>query len=289
MTSSAFWLAALALLFAAPTSPHIRRLRWLADQRFPVAGEALAISAATSVTAVPQTRGPLVGWLHSAAGPIARKVLLVSVTLGVGAYLGPVVGLLAAACLGTGYRIARGAMTERSKEASRAELIAGVGALAEEYRSGAVMASALAASADAAGRHSTCFRLAAADAARGEDGATSLLRANERGLVSLGVALRVAAVGGVPVTDVLAGVRADLEHERDLRRRVSVLLAGPRSSAALLSGLPALGLLLGAGLGARPLQVLLHTGVGTVALVCGVLFDLAGVWWTSRLTQRAVP
>ncbi len=59
-------------------------------------------------------------------------------------------------------------------------------------------------------------------------------------------------------------LRADRDQRADLRAQ----LAGARATAVMLAGLPVLGLLLGAAMGADPLQVLLHSGRGW------------GAWWS---------
>jgi tight adherence protein B len=49
------------------------------------------------------------------------------------------------------------------------------------------------------------------------------------------------------------------------------------------------GLLLGQGIGARPLGVLLGTSLGHVALVIAVGLELAGLSWMAALLRRAEP
>ena len=71
------------------------------------------------------------------------------------------------------------------------------------------------------------------------------------------------------------------------RRQVAAALAGPRASAALLALLPLAGVALAAGLGARPLHVLLHTPLGVGCLLLGAALDLLGLWWTTRIVARA--
>jgi tight adherence protein B len=91
------------------------------------------------------------------------------------------------------------------------------------------------------------------------------------------------------LTATLVGVRADIAADRAVHRTVAAALAAPRSSAFLLSGLPLVGLGLGAAMGANPLRVLLHTSYGAALLVAGLAFDLVGLAWTLTLTRRAVP
>jgi tight adherence protein B len=72
-----------------------------------------------------------------------------------------------------------------------------------------------------------------------------------------------------------------------VRQEVSTQLAGPRATAALLGALPAVGVLLGTGLGAAPLDVLLRTPWGLGCLVLGSLLTIAGVAWTERIARAA--
>ena len=78
-----------------------------------------------------------------------------------------------------------------------------------------------------------------------------------------------------------------LRSDQASRDEVEAELAGPRATAALLAALPVVGVVMAAGLGARPLHVLLHTPVGCGLLVSGVLLDLLGVWWTGRIVRMA--
>jgi len=51
--------------------------------------------------------------------------------------------------------------------------------------------------------------------------------------------------------------------------------------------LPVLGLAVGAAIGARPVEVLLAGGAGTVAGVVGCVLTVAGHAWVSVLLRRA--
>jgi tight adherence protein B len=85
----------------------------------------------------------------------------------------------------------------------------------------------------------------------------------------------------------LAGPAAAVAHDLRARSRLAgglrARLAGPRATAAVLAGLPVLGVLLGEGIGARPWAVLTAAGVGQVLLVVGVGLVCAGLAWTERI------
>lgn len=92
---------------------------------------------------------------------------------------------------------------------------------------------------------------------------------------------------GAPLADVLDRcVETVVEAERAHDAR-SVALAGPRSTARILTGLPLLGVLLGAGLGADPVATALDGGWGTLAVAGGVLLLYAGARWSAALVRSA--
>ena len=106
-------------------------------------------------------------------------------------------------------------------------------------------------------------------------------------LRGLGDAWRVADRAGAPLAAVVRRVADDLAARVEQRQAVTAAVAGARSSAALLAGLPLLGLLLGAAMQAHPLDVLLTTRAGQLVCLLGVALDAAGVLWTQRLAARA--
>ncbi|MCL2734699.1 MAG: type II secretion system F family protein [Actinomycetia bacterium] len=107
------------------------------------------------------------------------------------------------------------------------------------------------------------------------------------GLSGLAACWRVAVDRGAGLASGLDRLEAALRAERDQRADLRAQLAGARSTAVLLAGLPVLGLLLGTGLGAHPLHVLLHTGAGLACLVLGGVLEGAGLWWALRIVRGA--
>jgi tight adherence protein B len=63
-------------------------------------------------------------------------------------------------------------------------------------------------------------------------------------------------------------------------------LAGARTTAAVLAGLPVLGILFGELLGAHPLRFLLSGGAGGWLLVAGATLGCCGLMWSDRITGR---
>jgi tight adherence protein B len=107
------------------------------------------------------------------------------------------------------------------------------------------------------------------------------------GLLGLAACWRVAVDQGAGLAAGLDRLDGALRAERDQRSDLRAQLAGARATAVLLAALPALGLLLGAALGANPLRVLLHTGAGLGCLVAGAAFETAGLWWAMRIVRGA--
>jgi tight adherence protein B len=107
------------------------------------------------------------------------------------------------------------------------------------------------------------------------------------GLVGLAACWRVAVDRGAGLAAGLDRLEAALRAERDLRADMRAQLAGSRSTASMLAGLPVLGLLLGTTLGADPLHVLLHTGPGLGCLLVGGVLESVGLWWALRIVRGA--
>lgn len=99
-------------------------------------------------------------------------------------------------------------------------------------------------------------------------------------------AARVADELGAPLAAVLDQVAGAIAAQAEAAADVDAALAGPRASARVLSWLPALGLALGAALGADPVGVLLDGGIGTAVGVLGVLLVAVGHAWSAALLRR---
>ncbi len=215
-----------------------------------------------------------------------------------------VVGALAAgtggACSATALAwLARTCWRARRRSRDRVEqsaaLAGGLRLMVAELRAGAHPATA----AEGAGRDcapgvTDVFADIAATARLGGD-VPALLEGSDRGTPELRVAVtrtarcwRLAEHHGVPLAGLLDAVRRDLESRSEFAGDVESKMAGPRSTAAVLSGLPVLGLLLGQAVGAGPFGVLAGSLTGQVLLVAGTGLICAGVLWTLRLTETAV-
>jgi len=90
---------------------------------------------------------------------------------------------------------------------------------------------------------------------------------------------------GIPLAAVTSALADDLaDRTLAVEGRVAQV-AGPAVSGYVLSALPAAGPLLGAGMGADPLGVLLGSTVGGVLLVVGTVLCCAGLAWADRIVR----
>ncbi|MET8142005.1 type II secretion system F family protein [Sphaerisporangium sp. NPDC005288] len=137
----------------------------------------------------------------------------------------------------------------------------------------------------------TALRPVIAIARDGGDVASALERAapdhGGEGLVRLAACWRVSQTSGAGLAALVERVGCSLREAEAHRSEVTAQLAGPRSTARLLAGLPLLGILLAAGLGLRPLDFLLGGPAGVACLGAGGLLDVAGLWWMNRLVSHA--
>ncbi|MGV2915100.1 type II secretion system F family protein [Streptomyces alfalfae] len=209
-----------------------------------------------------------------------------------GASVLPLVAGAAAVPLAGRVRRARAARAER--ERCGAAVIALCGALASEVRAGRQPGDALRLSlGEAASRGiSEGARSAALAAARFGGEVPDALREAARepgaeGLLGLAACWRVAVDRGAGLAAGLERLEAALRSERDQRAELRAQLAGARSTAVMLAGLPVLGLLMGSALGAEPLRVLLHTGAGLGCLAVGAVLEGVGLWWALRIVRGA--
>lgn len=267
---SAFTWAALgaAALLAPTASRPARRARSLALRGR--LGSRDPDETTARAGAWPRAVGALAG------AAVAGLVVAVSAVGGV------VLGAAAAVAVATGGWLTSRAVRRRARLRESDQLAAAVTLIAAELDAGAAPVAALYAAAELAPAHADQLRAAAARARTGDhpDLTTGSLAA-------LGHAWRLAASAGVPLAQVCRRVAADLAAAREQSQAVGSALAGARSSAGLLAGLPILGLALGTAMQADPVEVLFATPSGQVVCLIGVCLDAAGLLWTHWLTARA--
>ncbi|MFJ8432050.1 type II secretion system F family protein [Kitasatospora sp. NPDC094019] len=208
----------------------------------------------------------------------------------------PVLAALPAVLPARRWRSRRAAAAEaRHRSAAVVELCAG---LAGELRGGATPEQALhLVTTRIAGDRVELERIGAEPVARlaagryGADVPAAFRLLAERpggsGAAAVAACWEVASAGGSGLAAGLDGVAEALRVERALAEEIAAELAAPRATIAVLAALPLAGLLLGAALGARPLEVLLHTPAGLASLVVGAALEGLGLVWTARIVRAA--
>lgn len=273
------------MLTVALTAAAVALVAWPA--RHP-AGRRLRELAATSRLAGAVHSAPR--WRRRPAVP-PRGLVVVSVLLAgavAALWRGPAVGAAAAVATAVGLFGAAGAARRGQARARDRDLSAALRLLRAELDVGSSGPVALRTAASAAGVHRPAFEACARAVADGDDAAAAVSGMGAgRELIQIAQVWQLATTLGVPIAGALARVDDDVQARTAQRRAVAAALAGPRSSAALLAGLPVLGVVLGAGMGARPLSVLFDSAAGRLLLCLGVLLDAAGVAWTARLISSA--
>ncbi|GAA4977880.1 hypothetical protein GCM10023205_52120 [Yinghuangia aomiensis] len=116
-------------------------------------------------------------------------------------------------------------------------------------------------------------------AAAREPGADALAR--------IAACWRIAAERGAGFAAALDRIAAGLRNDDEGHRELEAELAGVRATARLLAGLPLLGVLLGTGMGAAPLDVLGRTPLGAAVLCAGLALLAGGLVWTERIAEDA--
>ncbi|MFN2519322.1 MAG: type II secretion system F family protein, partial [Jatrophihabitantaceae bacterium] len=200
---------------------------------------------------------------------------------------GAALGVAATVAAATTAMMISSALARRREVRRRRGLLTAVRLVVAELAAGSRPDSALGAAAAVAPEYAAVLAAAASAARCGAEVSDVLLSSGVGELEPLAHAWRVGERAGAPMAEVLGRVAADLADQGCQHRAVGVALAGPRSSAVLLAGLPVIGIALGAAMGARPLAVLLGSPAGRMLCCVGVLLDAAGVLWTQFLTQRA--
>lgn len=228
--------------------------------------------------------------------PATARPELLAVAVGLAAApitgLGGAVAAAAVAALSTHRWRSAGAARRHAVE--RAELVDAIGLLVAELRVGAHPAAA--AEAAAAGDRAVhrVLRSVAAGARLGAEVPLLLHRyavaepAIADGLDRLGSAWKLADRHGVALAELVEAVRVDLDARMRIGNELRAQLAGPRATAVILGVLPLLGVLLGEGVGAGPVRVLLDTGFGQALMVLGTALACAGTAWSDRIMTTAV-
>lgn len=252
-----------------------------------LAGAAMTLSIplpGVALTRLPQRGGPAVRSVHP--GPVAASGAVV-LCIAVGVLRGPVVAaalLIAAASVG--FAVCDAGRSRR-RQTEAAGLLAATRVIRAELSAGSLEAQAMDAAVHVAGPAAETLRSAARRAADGDLDAVVAQLAAHPPAVPLAAAWRVRARLGVPLGAALSQVERAEQDRLAQQRTVGELLAGPRASALVLAGLPVVGLLLGAQMGAHPIGYLTESPAGRLVLLAGASLTAAGLFWSVALGSRA--
>lgn len=201
--------------------------------------------------------------------------------------------LLGAASVPLLRRWLRAAERERARTARAAGVMALCGAVVGELRAGAQPGQALTVAmrrtvAGPGGPGAAEAGVLAAAAFGGDVPGALRQAAREpgaEGLAGMAACWHVSVDGGAGLAAGLDRLEGALRAERDREESLRAQLAGARSTTVVLALLPLVGLLIGTGLGADPLRVLLHSSMGWGCLVAGGVLEASGLLWCRRIVR----
>lgn len=102
----------------------------------------------------------------------------------------------------------------------------------------------------------------------------------------LAVCWRLAQTHGLALGTLMRAAHEDIVERERFSARVRAAMAGPRTTALVLAGLPLAGIALGQAIGAAPVAFLVASGAGGWLLVIGVVLACAGLLWSDRITAE---
>jgi tight adherence protein B len=165
--------------------------------------------------------------------------------------------------------------------------------LVGELRAGAHPVAAFGVAAmEADGTVGASFRAVAARAILGADVGAGLRSAGASSArpaqwERLAVCWELAQSHGLAIATLMRAAQSDIVERVRFSARVNAGMAGARATAAMLAGLPVVGIALGELIGAQPIRFLVGTG-GWLLLV-GVVLACVGLLWSDRIIRRATP
>ncbi|WP_284224406.1 type II secretion system F family protein [Mycobacterium antarcticum] len=214
---------------------------------------------------------------------------------GVIAVLAPVGATLAGALVAATVMLRRTGSRHRARRAEESSALqSALTVLVGELRVGAHPVVAFeSAAADVAGPVAIALRSVAARARLGADVAAGLRSVAMTSTVPgywerLSASWLLAQTHGLAIVALVRAAQRDIVARERFASSVAAGMAGARATAAILAGLPFLGVALGQLIGARPLRYLLSGGTGGWLLVIGVTLACAGLWWSDRITDRVL-
>jgi tight adherence protein B len=99
---------------------------------------------------------------------------------------------------------------------------------------------------------------------------------------------RLAQDHGLAIATLMQTAQRDIVERDRFSAKVDAGMTGARTTAAVLAGLPLLGVGLGQLIGAEPVSFLVSGGVGGWLLVIGVALACAGLLWSDHITAQVL-
>jgi tight adherence protein B len=186
----------------------------------------------------------------------------------------------------------RARLTRRAAES--AALQSALELLVSELRVGAHPVAAFSVAAEEVdGLVAASLRSVAARARLGADVAAGLHSAARNSSLPthwerLAVCWQLAQDQGLAIATLMQTAQRDIAERHRFSARVDAGMTGARTTAAVLAGLPLLGVGLGELIGAEPLRFLLSDGAGGWLLIIGVTLSCAGLLWSDRITAQVL-
>ncbi|MDX1871274.1 type II secretion system F family protein [Mycolicibacterium sp. 120266] len=101
----------------------------------------------------------------------------------------------------------------------------------------------------------------------------------------LAVCWQLAHVHGLAIATLMRAAQRDIVERERFAVKVEAGMAGARTTATILAGMPVLGIALGQLIGADSLRFLLSGGTGGWLLGVGVTLCCLGLWWSDRISS----
>jgi tight adherence protein B len=207
----------------------------------------------------------------------------------------PVSVVVACAIVGTTLWLRRRRQVRMSHRAAESAALQGaLDVLVGELRVGAHPVAAFSAAAgEVDGVVAASLRAVAARARLGADVAAGLRSVAKRSSlpahwVRLAVFWQLAQDHGLAIATLMHAAQRDIVERERFSAKTDAGMTGARTTAAILAGLPLLGVGLGELIGAEPVSFLLSGGAGGWLLVIGVTLACAGLLWSDRITARVL-
>ncbi len=226
-----------------------------------------------------------------------RVAMLVGAAAGglVVALMAPVTATVAAGVIVATLVLRRNGCRNRQRRAKESAALQGaLSVLVGELRVGAHPVVAFeTAAAEVDGTTAVSLRAVAARARLGADVGAGLRAAAADSTLPnhwerLSTCWELAESQGLAIVALVRAAQRDIGERERFASSVAAGMAGARATAAILAGLPLLGVGLGHLIGADPVSFLLSGGAGGWLLMVGVTLACAGLWWSDRITERVL-